>query len=205
MGAKQSLKATVHPQSHQRQGTIDFHDGTRFPITYSTTARACQDFCFSSIYRGRLYNMYSSFLLTLLLQFAFSTPAFGQYYTTSAAAATSSLTPAEMAAAASVSSVFASLATATPQQQSGDGGGPGDASSSGGSGNAAGASGSDTSSFSLSKGGLIAIIVVVVIVAIFGSTYPSKEYGMILLTRLSCFNGALLSCKEEILGSSGNY
>jgi hypothetical protein len=204
MGAKQSLKATVRPQSHQRQDTFDFHDGTRFPITYSTTARACQDFCFSSIYRRRLYNMYSSFLLTLLLQFAFSSPAFGQYYTTSPAAASSS-TPAEMAAAASVSSVFASLATATPQQQSGEGGGPGDPSSSGGSGNAAGASGSDTSSFSLSKGGLIAIIVIVVVVAVFGSTCASKEYGMILLTRLSCFNGTLLSCKEEILGSSGNY
>jgi hypothetical protein len=171
MGVKQSLKATVRPQSHQRQGTIDFHDGTRFLVTYSTTARACQDCCFSSIYRERLYNMYSSFLLTLLLQFAFSSPAFGQYYT-GPAAATSSLTPAEMASAASVSSVFASLATATPQQQSGEGGGPGDASSSGGSGNAAGASGSDTTSFSLSKGGLIAIIVVVVVVAVFGSTRP---------------------------------
>jgi hypothetical protein len=149
--------------------------------------------------------MYSSFLLTLLLHFALSTSAFGQYYTTtaSAAAATSSLTPAEMSAA-SVSSVFASLATATPQQQSGEGGGPGDASSSGGSGNAAGASGSDTTSFSLSKGGLIAIIVVVAAVSIFGSMYLIQDLYLIPLISFSCFNGTFLPGEEEILGSSCN-
>lgn len=133
---------------------------------------------FSSIYFVSLaiYNMHSSFLLTLLLHFLFSTPTFAQYYTSAAATATSSLTPAEMssaaASAASVSSVFASLATATPQQGSDEGGSPGDADSSGGGGTAAGASGTDTSSFNLSKGGLIAIIVVVSVVCIFGSMSP---------------------------------
>lgn len=125
--------------------------------------------------------MYSSFLLTLLLHFAFSNFALGQYFTTgSSAAATSSLTPAEMSA----SSIFASLATATPQQLSGEGGGPGDSSQDGGSGNTAGASGSDTSSFNLSKGGMIAIIVVVVVVAIFGSMCPRERILRFPLTRI---------------------
>jgi hypothetical protein len=183
MGVKQSLKAAVRPQSHRRHGNIDFY-GDRFLIIYIDTAGDfAKTVAFPSIYRGRLYqdyyiffyisraiyNMHSPFLLALLLHFVFSTPAFAQYYSSAAATATSSLTPAEMSAAASVSSVFASLATATPQQSSDDGGSPGDADSTPGGGDAAGASGADTSSFNLSKGGLIAIIVVVTAVCIFGS------------------------------------
>lgn len=196
----------MRPQSHQRHGSIEFYEGTGFLITFSSRVGGfAKTVALFSIYRRRLYKMYSSILISLLLHLTFSTPIFGQYHTTTApaAAATSSLTPADMSAS-SVSSVFASLATATPQQQNGEGGGPGDASSSGGTGNAAGASGSDTTSFSLSKGGLIAIIVVVVAVAVFGSMYPVKNQCIIPLTRFSCLDSALLSCEEEVLGSSSN-